>query len=332
MNKLHLIGTPLLALMLLVSACSPMDTPVPAAAPSAVPATLAAVDTALPANAPAPQVTPSGPATVRLSKNDLLGSFMVDGKNMSLYLFTKDTPNISNCYDRCSAAWPPLLTNGAPLAGDGLDASKLGTIQRKDGSTQVTFNGTPLYYYLKDIKPGDTIGQGINQVWYMLAPNGARVTIVPTPLPTVPATAAPAAPAATTSLATPLVTVMPAAAAADTVMVGKNGALGSFLVDSKNLTLYLFTKDTPNTSNCYDRCAAAWPPLLTTGTPTAGPGLDAAKLGTIQRKDGSLQVTYNSWPLYYYLKDTKPGDTVGQAVNQVWYMVSPQGDQVEPKY
>ena len=175
MNKLHLIGTPLLALMLLVSACSPMDTPVPAAAPSAVPATLAAVDTALPANASAPQVTPSGPATVRLSKNDLLGSFMVDGKNMSLYLFTKDTPNISNCYDRCSAAWPPLLTNGAPLAGDGLDASKLGTIQRKDGSLQVTYNSWPLYYYLKDTKPGDTVGQAVNQVWYMVSPQGDQV-------------------------------------------------------------------------------------------------------------------------------------------------------------
>ena len=93
------------------------------------------------------------------------------------------------------------------------------------------------------------------------------------------------------------------------------------------MSLYLFTKDTPNTSNCYDKCATNWPPLLTTGRPVAGQGVDDSKLGTTARTDGTTQVTYNGWPLYYYVKDTKAGDTVGQNVGDVWFLLSPDGSQ-----
>jgi predicted lipoprotein with Yx(FWY)xxD motif len=112
-------------------------------------------------------------------------------------------------------------------------------------------------------------------------------------------------------------------------MVAKNDQLGSFLADDKGLTLYLFTKDTPNTSNCYDKCATAWPPLFTKGAPAAGDGVDTSLLGTTTRKDGSIQVTYNGWPLYYYVKDEKPGDVTGQDVGGVWYVISPEGAKVE---
>src|SRR5215204_5123238 len=112
------------------------------------------------------------------------------------------------------------------------------------------------------------------------------------------------------------------------VSVGENDALGSFLVDDKGMTLYLFTKDTPNTSNCYEKCATAWPPLLTTGNPVGGEGVDASMLGTTTRTDGTMQVTYNGWPLYYYEKDKAPGDVVGQDVGGVWFVVSASGDQV----
>src|SRR5215211_2019740 len=113
-----------------------------------------------------------------------------------------------------------------------------------------------------------------------------------------------------------------------TVSVGQNDALGSFLVDDKGMTLYLFTKDTPDTSNCYEKCATAWPPLLTTGDPVAGEGVDASLLGTTTRTDGTVQVTYNGWPLYYYEKDQAPGDVVGQDVGDVWFVVSATGEQV----
>ena len=98
--------------------------------------------------------------------------------------------------------------------------------------------------------------------------------------------------------------------------------LGTFLTDAKGMTLYLFTKDVPGISNCYDQCAVNWPPLLTDGSAT-GPDLVAGGLGTTERKDGALQVTYNGQPLYYWINDHKPGDTTGQNVGGVWFIVNP---------
>lgn len=118
------------------------------------------------------------------------------------------------------------------------------------------------------------------------------------------------------------------AGGAAAVQVAESEDLGSFLVDERGMTLYLYTEDTPNTSNCYDDCAAAWPPLLTEGEPTAGEGVDAALLGTTERTDGTVQVTYNGWPLYYWVRDSAPGDTTGQDVGEVWYVVSPEGEAV----
>jgi predicted lipoprotein with Yx(FWY)xxD motif len=109
-----------------------------------------------------------------------------------------------------------------------------------------------------------------------------------------------------------------------TIQVSKDASLGDILVDGKGMTLYLFTRDQANVSNCYDQCAANWPPLLIAAgkEATAGQGV-TGKLGAIDRTDGSRQVTYNSLPLYYYIKDTKAGDTTGQNVGQVWFVVHP---------
>lgn len=303
MNVRHLVLSVLAGLVLLLAACSPQ------AAPTAAP-TKAATQ-------PPAAIPVTGGTVVSLTKNDSLGSFLADDKGMTLYLFTKDTPNTSNCYDKCATAWPPLLTTGKPTAGQGVDASKLGNTTRKDGSTQVTYNGWPLYYYQKDKAPGDVTGQDVGSVWFVISSAGEKIEAVQ-------ATEAPVTQAATAAPATQA----PAAAAGTNVMLGKNDKLGSFLVDDKGMTLYLFTKDTPNTSNCYDKCATAWPPLLTTGAPVAGEGLDASKLGTTTRKDGTIQVTYNGWPLYDYQKDKAPGDVTGQDVGGVWYVVSAAGEQV----
>lgn len=304
MKRTQLIVTVLATLTLLISACSPQVTPIPAPPP---------VDTAMPAattNTGGNSSTsmPSSPANVMVGKDAKLGSFLVDDKGMSLYLYTKDTPNTSTCYDKCATAWPPLLTAGNPVAGDGVDASKFGTTTRKDGSIQVTYNSWPLYYFAKDKKPGDITGQNVGSVWFVVSPTGDKVESMAEATPTTAAAASASGPA--------------------NVMVGKNETLGSFLVDDKGMTLYLFTKDTPNTSNCYDKCATAWPPLLTTGNPVMGAGVDDSKLGTTTRKDGSTQVTYAGWPLYYYAKDTKAGDTTGQGVGSVWYVISPDGEQI----
>ncbi len=118
--------------------------------------------------------TPGAPAIVNVSQNTPLGAFLVDSQGMTLYLYTKDTPNTSNCYDSCAAAWPPLLTDGSPTPGSGVDASLLGTTTRTDGSTQVTYNGWPLYYFTNDKAPGDTTGEGIQNVWYVVTPEGMQ--------------------------------------------------------------------------------------------------------------------------------------------------------------
>jgi predicted lipoprotein with Yx(FWY)xxD motif len=317
MKPAHLIVSLFVGLVLLATACSPQ------AASTVAPSPTTAESTAV--------VPVTGGASVQVGKNDQLGSFLVDDKGMTLYLFTKDTPNTSNCYDKCATAWPPLLTTGKAASGDGVDASKLGTTTRKDGATQVTYNGWPLYYYAKDKAAGDVTGQDVGGVWFVVSPAGDKVESV--------AAATEASPAATTAAATEsesgyksggTATEAPASSSGDaaTISLGKNDNLGSFLVDAKGMTLYLFTKDTPSTSVCYDKCAVAWPPLLTTGAPVAGEGVDASKLGTTTRKDGSVQVTYNGWPLYYYEKDKAPGDLTGQDVGSVWYVVSATGDKI----
>ena len=117
---------------------------------------------------------PSGPATVDVSQNATLGSFLVDSKGMTLYIYTVGTPNTSNCYSTCAVAWPPLLTSGAPIAGTGVDASMLGTTTRTDGTTQVTYNGWPLYYFQTDKVAGDTTGENVQNVWFVITPAGVK--------------------------------------------------------------------------------------------------------------------------------------------------------------
>lgn len=302
MKKLYLIVSAFVLLGLLASACSPQATP---AADTAVPTAASNSSTAAVA---------TGPANVMVGQSEQLGSFLVDAKGMTLYLFTKDTPNTSACYAKCATAWPPLLTSGAPSASDGVDASKLGTTTRTDGTTQVTYNGWPLYYYAKDAKPGDVTGQNVGSVWFVISPSGAEAGA---------ASSAPASATATTAATGNSLSGAPAL-----ITVANNATLGSFLADAKGMTLYLYTKDSPNTSTCYGKCATAWPPLLTNGAPFAGPGADAGKLGTLTRTDGTVQVTYNGWPLYYYVKDAQPGDTTGQNVGSVWFVISPAGDQI----
>lgn len=105
-----------------------------------------------------------------------------------------------------------------------------------------------------------------------------------------------------------------------------DSALGSILADGDGNTLYVFEPDGRGESTCYEGCAAAWPPL--TGDVTAGAGADPSLLGATTRTDGSSQVTYGGWPLYYYSGDAAPGDVNGQGVNGVWYVVSATGDEV----
>jgi predicted lipoprotein with Yx(FWY)xxD motif len=117
-------------------------------------------------------------ATVSTASTSL-GSILVDGTGRTLYLFQKDQPNQSACSGACVSAWPVDQTSGTPKAGSGVKASLLGTIKRTDGTTQVTYNKHPLYYYSGDSQAGQQNGQGLNAfgaLWYVVGPAGNQVT------------------------------------------------------------------------------------------------------------------------------------------------------------
>jgi predicted lipoprotein with Yx(FWY)xxD motif len=116
------------------------------------------------------------------------------------------------------------------------------------------------------------------------------------------------------------------------VSAAKVGDLGTILVDSEGRALYDFHKDKGGTSSCYGACAGAWPPLLTEGDPQAQGAADRSLLGTTKRKDGTVQITYNGWPLYTYIGDQNPGEANGNDIDQFgaeWYALQPSGEEPE---
>jgi predicted lipoprotein with Yx(FWY)xxD motif len=120
----------------------------------------------------------SGVATVTAASSKL-GMVLVDGNGRTLYLFEKDQPNQSACSGACAAAWPVDQSSGTPKAAGGVKASMLGTISRGDGTTQVVYNGHPLYYYAGDSGPGQLNGQGIDAFgakWFVVTPAGGADT------------------------------------------------------------------------------------------------------------------------------------------------------------
>ncbi len=196
MKTSHLLVTLLVAFTILATACAPQATPTqapatqppatqapPAQAATQAPATTAPATTAPATQAPAtsapatmvPPATPTGPATVNVANNAKYGSILTDASGMTLYMFLNDTSTTSTCTGACASLWPALLTNGSPVAGSGVDGTKLGTTTRADGTVQVTYNGHPLYYFANDKAAGDTNGQGIKSIWYVVSPAGDAI-------------------------------------------------------------------------------------------------------------------------------------------------------------
>jgi predicted lipoprotein with Yx(FWY)xxD motif len=108
-------------------------------------------------------------------------------------------------------------------------------------------------------------------------------------------------------------------------------ALGTILVDGRGHTLYMFVPDKQGASTCYGTCAIAWPPLdLPPGVsaPQAAPGVNPALLGVVRRTDGGREVTYNHWPLYFWIGDNAPGLTRGDGKNSLgglWWVLNAKG-------
>ncbi len=206
-------------------------------------------------------------------------SFLTDANGMTLYYYTKDVTGQSACYGPCAKAWP-IFYDENPTVPDGLNASDFGTITRTDGTEQTTYKGWPLYYWVKDNKPGDMTGEGVGKVWY----------IVKVP--------------------------------AYNVMVATDATLGNYLVDGSGNTLYWFTKDSQDMSACSGNCIKAWPAFSASSfqVPSA---LSPSDFGSITRDDGTVQATYKGYPLYYWVNDKKRGDTTGQNVGKVWFVIDP---------
>jgi predicted lipoprotein with Yx(FWY)xxD motif len=170
-SRLILIAT----LVLVIAACGGDDEP------GAGDTTVPAEDTTVPAG---DTTTTAGDTTttggddaeamdgVHATETDL-GTILVDADGFTLYVFTVDTDGESACYDDCADLWPPVPGDSA-ISSD-LDASIFGTTTRTDGSEQLTVNGEPLYRYTPDANPGDTTGQGVGGVWFVVDSAGEMI-------------------------------------------------------------------------------------------------------------------------------------------------------------
>jgi predicted lipoprotein with Yx(FWY)xxD motif len=165
----------LLAVIAIVAACSsPSGAASPSAAAPSVAPSEAPASEAPASEAPASEAPAAGMVTELKVAESSLGQIITDGAGMTLYGFTPDEAGTPTCYDDCAAAWPPALADDATAvtAGAGLDASKLSTVDRTDGGKQLKYGTWTLYYFAKDAAAGDVKGQGLNDVWYVIAPSG----------------------------------------------------------------------------------------------------------------------------------------------------------------
>ena len=132
--------------------------------------------------ASAPPKTASGQAATVGISNTGIGQILVNSQGRTLYLFKADQGTKSACTGTCAGAWPPLLVKGKPTLGNGINASLVGTATRPEGTTQVTYNGHPLYLFAQDQKAGETNGQGVSAfgaAWFALNSAGNQVSAQP---------------------------------------------------------------------------------------------------------------------------------------------------------
>jgi len=159
--------------------------------------TVAALAAVLPVAAVAAAQSASGPVEVDVAHSDTYGDYLTDRGGTALYVAVapgkvdqvnkSDTPPVASCTAACLQVWPPVLSEGAPQAGDGVAADKLSTVKGPDGGTQVSYAGWPLYTFAADTSKGDTFGQAVvppqgaalGAAWYLIAPDGSVILTQP---------------------------------------------------------------------------------------------------------------------------------------------------------
>lgn len=217
-------------------------------------------------------------------------SYITDIDGNTLYIFindTKDTNNFTNPDFSNNAVWPiaEITLDKIPsILSDG----DFGTID-VFGRTQLTYKGWPLYYFGQDTARGDN--KGISFPF----PGVWPIANIDTPMAPEPES---------------------------TVKLAEDMTFGSILTDAEGMSLYFFSLDTKDTSECLDGCLNAWPVFYKEDI-IVDSGLDAADFATITRTDGAMQTTYKGWPLYYFAGDNAEGDTNGDKVNDVWFIAKP---------
>jgi predicted lipoprotein with Yx(FWY)xxD motif len=237
-------------------------------------------------------------------------TYLTGQNGMTLYYFGKDTvPNQTACTaDACKQNWP-AVTVADPSQLPASPAGATGTfstfVRSDDGTNQLAYDGHPLYYFAGDKAPGDTNGEGVFALWWVADVTGSAL-----PAPAEPS----AAPSAEGS-----------AAAGETYTLAL--ASGGFLTGDDGKSLYVFAKDTtPNQSACTtDSCVQNWPAftLESDESVVAGDGVTGT-IATFARTDGSMQVSYNGAPLYYFAGDAAAGDTNGNGLaNGAWTLAKP---------
>lgn len=223
--------------------------------------------------------------TIKLTTSNNGISYLTDANGLALYYFAKDNINKSNCTGQCLVSWPPFYIDNVAVSAP-LDASNFGTITNDANQKITTYHGRPLYHYTQDQAPGDAKGQGYGSLWYIL----------PDPF--------------------------------YTVMLQNKTTFDNYLVDPRGMTLYYFKHDTQGTStttaksSCTGQCLTTWPAFYTENL-IAPSLLLKSDFSEITRDDGSQQVTYKGWPLYYYSADINPGDTNGDNVGGAWFVAKP---------
>lgn len=222
-------------------------------------------------------------ATVQVTSNATLGTYLVNESGMTLYYFARDIPGngSSACTSpQCHALWTPFYA-GQVNVSPPLNASDFATINTSNGE-QTTYQGWPLYFFNNDTQAGDTRGDGFLGIWFVMKPNYS-------------------------------------------VMIMDNATLGPYLVTGNGTTLYNFSIDSRDMSNCTDSCLTFWPPFYAQSLVVPS-SLSPDNFSSFTRPDGAMQTAYQGMPLYTHTADTKPGDTAGQGIlkfNGTWSVVPP---------
>jgi predicted lipoprotein with Yx(FWY)xxD motif len=263
---------------------------------------------------------PSGPATVSAASTPY-GRVLVVGSGdeagCSLYLLTSDRLHEMTsgavqfaCSDGANVLgkpcdtvlWPALLTEGTPIAGPGVNPNMLGTVTRTDlpglpSVEQVTYAGLPLYRFFLDETPGETEGANLFDpvtspagTWYLVDPARGRPAVGTAHLQ------------------------VESVGGTEVLAATMNNDFSVF--PNASFPVYTLSTDRRHTGVCRGLCALVWQPVLTSGRPVAGPGVDQKALGIIVRHDGTHQVTYNRRPLYLFVEDAYiKGVTGTQSIN-----------------